>query len=102
MTRASVLGTPADPTETGDLAYRGTFSRKQLLDLRDPGIEALCNRKAVTLWLGPSKHVVFYPVRGGQEFNLVLLRPDDLPTGTRAVPGDIEEMRATFKGWDSV
>jgi salicylate hydroxylase len=53
MTRASILGTSSDPIETGDLAYRGTFSRKQLLELSDPRIEALCNKKAVTLWLGP-------------------------------------------------
>jgi salicylate hydroxylase len=102
MTRASILGTSSDPIETGDLAYRGTFSRKQLLELSDPRIEALCNKKAVTLWLGPEKHVVFYPVRSGQELNLVLLRPDNLPNGTRTRPGDIQEMVTTFKGWDSV
>ena len=102
MTRTSILETPADPKETGDLAYRGTFSRKQLLELGDPRIDVLCNNRAVTLWLGPEKHVVFYPVRSGQEFNLVLLRPDNLPNGTRTRPGDIEEMKTTFKGWDSV
>ena len=46
--------------------------------------------------MGPEKHCVFYPVRAGTEFNLVLLRPDNLPANTRTVQGDIGEMRATF------
>jgi hypothetical protein len=50
--------------------------------------------------MGPDKHTVFYPVKGGTQFNMVLLRPDNLPTNARVVKGDIEEMRDTFKGWD--
>jgi salicylate hydroxylase len=99
-TRDNLLRAPSPPVETGDLAYRGTFSRAQLLALHDPWIEALCAKKTVTAWMGPEKHCVFYPVRAGAEFNLVLLRPDNLPTNTRTVQGDIGEMRATFDGWD--
>ena len=101
-TRNNLLGAPSPPVETGDLAYRGTFSRAQLLALRDPWIEALCAKKTVTAWMGPEKHCVFYPVRAGAEFNLVLLRPDNLPTNMRTVQGDIGEMRATFDGWDKM
>jgi salicylate hydroxylase len=89
-----------EPLETGDLAYRGTFSKEQLLSLNDPKVEELCAKNSVTLWMGPDKHSVFYPVRNGQYFNLVLLRPDDLPHGSRTSQGDISEMRATFEGWD--
>jgi salicylate hydroxylase len=52
--------------------------------------------------MGPEKHCVFYPVRAGAEFNLVLLRPDNLPANARTVRGDIGEMRATFDGWDQM
>ncbi|OQU96439.1 FAD binding domain-containing protein [Cladophialophora immunda] len=101
-TRDAILGHPSPPVETGDLAYRATFSRQQLSELNDPRVEELCAKKTVTLWMGPDKHCVFYPVRGGAEFNLVLLRPDNLPTGVRTVKGDLDEMRMTFEGWDEI
>ena len=100
--RNQILDIPVQPVETGDLAYRGTFSKEQLLSLNDSKVEQLCAKNVVTLWMGPDKHSVFYPVRGGQQFNLVLLRPDDLPLGSRITQGDIGEMRATFDGWDPV
>ncbi|KAI1608241.1 putative salicylate hydroxylase [Exophiala viscosa] len=93
---------PSFPTETGDLAYRATFSRSQLEVLNNPRVDELCAKKAVTVWFGPDKHCVFYPIRAGSEFNLVLLRPDNLPHGTRSSEGDISEMRATFDGWDPI
>ncbi|KAF1813356.1 FAD/NAD(P)-binding domain-containing protein [Eremomyces bilateralis CBS 781.70] len=101
-TREKLLGKDSQPFQTGDLAYRGTFTLEQLEALNDPRVEELCKEPAVTVWFGPEKHCVFYPVRGGTQFNLVLLRPDNLPQGTRTVKGDIEEMRYTFHGWDSV
>lgn len=51
--------------------------------------------------MGPNKHCVFYPLKGGSEFNLVLIRPDDLAPGIKRVQGEIGEMRATFREWDS-
>ncbi|CAK1367378.1 unnamed protein product [Cercospora beticola] len=63
-------------------------------------VEEMCAEKRAVLWLGPDKHCIFYPIRAGSAFNLVLLRPDDLPTGTRTAEGDISEMRATFDDWD--
>jgi salicylate hydroxylase len=91
---------PISPVETGDLAYRATFSRKQLEALGDEKVNALCQKTAITSWLGPEKHSIFYPVRGGREFNLVLLRPDNLPTGSRTEEGDVDEMRQSYSGWD--
>ncbi|GAQ09511.1 3-hydroxybenzoate 6-hydroxylase [Aspergillus lentulus] len=98
--REAVLGEPHPPEETGDLAYRATFSRAQLLALNDPEVKALCEKQGVTAWLGPKKHAVFYPVRGGQEYNLVLLQPDDLPPGVRTTLGDVDEMRYGYEEWD--
>lgn len=88
--------------DTGDLAYRATFSRKQLDDLNDERISELCGRNSVTVWLGPHRHAVFYPLSKDQLFNLVLIRPDNLPQGVRQMEGDIHEMRASFEGWDEM
>ncbi|GFG12539.1 putative salicylate hydroxylase [Aspergillus udagawae] len=98
--REVVLDEPHPPEETGDLAYRATFSQAQLLALNDPEVNALCAKQGVTAWLGPNKHAVFYPVRGGQEYNLVLLQPDDLPPGVRTTQGDVDEMQYGYKEWD--
>ena len=98
--RSLILGRPLEPRETGDLAYRGTFSLEQLQALNDSRLDQLCALKSVNVWLGPDKHAVFYPLRDGKEFNLVLLRPDDMPHGTTRVDGDLDEMRASFEGWD--
>lgn len=60
--RAQMLG--AQPVRaSGHLAYRGMVHRDDLpAALRD---------NVVTAWLGPSLHVVHYPVRSGDWFNLV-------------------------------
>ncbi|KAB8238715.1 putative salicylate hydroxylase [Aspergillus alliaceus] len=89
------------PIETGDMAYRAVFPRSQLEALGDPEVTRLCNKVAVTAWLGPDKHAVFYPVRGGEEFNLVLLQPDKMPAGVRTDEGDLEEVQSGFRDWDT-
>jgi salicylate hydroxylase len=58
-------------------------------------------RSQLTRDRGPNKHCVFYPLKNKTEFNLVLLRPDNLPPGTRTAEGDLTEMRDTFTGWDN-
>lgn len=100
-TRDLILGQPSPPFETGDLAYRATLKTANMLALKDPQVTKLCTQNSVTLWMGPDRHCVLYPLRGGSEFNLVLLRPDNLPPGTSKVEGEVGEMRETFKGWDN-
>ncbi|KAL9617546.1 MAG: hypothetical protein Q9160_007663 [Pyrenula sp. 1 TL-2023] len=98
--RTFLAGDPSPPIEQGAIAYRATISQQELLSLHDPRIDALCARDAVTNWLGPEKHSIFYPVKHGEQFNLVLLGPDDLPTGSRTGYGNLEEMKAAYENWD--
>ena len=97
-----MLGRTSAPVETGDLAYRATFTREQLEGLDEPRITELCNEPGVTAWLGPGKHCVLYQVQGGEQINMVLIRPDDLASGVRTEQGDIGEMKQTFEDWDGV
>ncbi len=62
LVRAELLG--AQPVRaSGHLAYRGMVPARDMpIGLRDP---------VVTAWLGPRLHVVHYPVRGGEWFNVV-------------------------------
>ncbi|KAH7125110.1 putative salicylate hydroxylase [Dendryphion nanum] len=100
--RGRILGHESPPKETGDLAYRGTFSLNSLLSLDDPAVDELCKKNVVTMWIGPESHSVFYPVSCGNEFNLVMTRPDDLPPHVKTEAGDIDAMMAVFEGWDPV
>ena len=60
--RAQMLG--AQPVRSsGHLAYRGMVRASEL----PPGLQA----PVVAAWLGPRLHVVHYPVRGGEWFNVV-------------------------------
>lgn len=71
--RELVLGRPFPPEETGDLAYRGTFSREQLMALGKDRINELLDQTHMQVWMGGGRHAVFYPLRNNTEFNLVLM-----------------------------
>ncbi|KZL63912.1 salicylate hydroxylase [Colletotrichum incanum] len=98
--RDLLLGSPSPAVETVELAYRSTLTLDSLKALDDPLVDELCIRKQVTVRLGPGKHAVSYPVRGGREFNIVLFSLDNLGPGMRRVEGKIEEMWESYKGWD--
>ncbi|CAK7204893.1 hypothetical protein SEUCBS139899_007655 [Sporothrix eucalyptigena] len=98
--RETILQRPFSPKETGDLAYRGTFTREQLLALNNERINKLVDQTNVQVWMGPNRHAVFYPLRNHTEYNLVLIVADDLPEGVRTSPGTVEELAANFVGWD--
>lgn len=98
--RNTVAEETVSPEETGDLAYRGTFSREQLEALGSAEVKAFCKTQELNMWLGPLNHAVFYPIRGGSLYNLVLLKPDDMAAGQRTEIGDTEQMLDAFKGWD--
>ena len=102
ITRRVVTDGSASLVPTGDLAYRATFKKEQLEALADDQVERLCKIVGVTSWLGPDQHTIFYPIRGGTEFNLVLLRPDNLPQGTNREKADVGEMQESYADWDPV
>ncbi|KAF4340669.1 salicylate hydroxylase [Fusarium beomiforme] len=98
--RGQLLGRDSGPTETGDLAYRCTVPAEKLQELNDQTLNSLLEKKTATCWMGPDRHCVLYPLKGGKAFNLVMLRPDNLPKDVRRAPGDLNEMRSSFEGWD--
>ncbi|KAH8887265.1 FAD/NAD(P)-binding domain-containing protein [Thozetella sp. PMI_491] len=100
LLRDIVCGKRSPPEETGDLAYRGTFSRSQLLGLKNDRLRKILEQSDIQVWLGPGRHAVFYPLRNHTEYNLVLIVADDLPEGVRTSPGTPEEMASHFKDWD--
>jgi salicylate hydroxylase len=71
--REKVLDKHFAPGETGDLAYRCTFTGDELRKLGNEKIDELMKQTDCQVWLGPDQHAVFYPLRDFTEYNLVLL-----------------------------
>jgi salicylate hydroxylase len=95
--RRAFLGESDGPLPTGDLAYRIMLTAEQL---SDQDLKAFVQNPEVHFWIGPGAHAVGYSLRGGEMYNLVLLVPDNLPTGISRLEGSVDEMRALFTGWD--
>lgn len=95
--REALLGCKDEPQPTGDLAYRILLDMNELTD---PEVRSVISRPGNNLWIGPGSHAIGYPVKAGSLFNLVLLRPDDLPEGVRVQNGDLAELKTIFETWD--
>ena len=69
--------------------------------VRAAAAPAFARRPVQTLWLGHRRHLVHYPVRGGQLVNLVAFSPaaDDVVESWSAA-GRPEDLAAEFAGWD--
>ncbi|KAI9705156.1 MAG: hypothetical protein M1820_005303 [Bogoriella megaspora] len=87
------------PKPTGDLAWRIILN---LEDLKDPELVEWVSKPTVNFWIGPYAHVVGYSVKGGKQFNLVLLSPDDLGKDLSRAEGNLDEMKKLFAAWDPV
>ncbi|KAI0438241.1 FAD binding domain protein [Xylaria telfairii] len=97
-TRNLMLQREMPPQPTGDLAYRIILDLK---DIGDPELRRLVSSPSVNFWIGPHSHAVGYSVRQGT-YNLVLLRPDDLPVDVSRASANVEEMRKAFQDWDPI
>ena len=80
------------PTFTGNIAWR-TLVPTTLLPLGG-------TRAAAGVWLGPGRHFVHYPVRGGSLMNCVgVVRKRGWTVESWVERGEHAEFRADFTGW---
>lgn len=79
------------PSRTGHLAFRGLLAAEALpAALRTPDIG---------VWLGPRLHVVHYPVRRGEAFNVVAIvhgSPAEGDASSWSMPAEAAELRAAL------
>ena len=93
VVRDAVLRT-GPPTFSGTCAYRCLVPADRAPEF------AL--RPVQTLWLGPGRHLVHYPISAGRYVNLVALAPArDYHIESWTAEGRIEDLRAEFAGWDA-
>lgn len=61
----------------------------------------MARRPVQTLWVGPGRHVVHYPVSGGRLVNIVAIVPaGDWRTESWTADGQISDLIEEFQGWD--
>lgn len=62
---------------------------------------AMALRPVQTLWLGPGRHFVHYPISRGQLVNVVAVVPaGDWRTESWTADGEISDLIREFEGWD--
>ncbi len=89
----SAVTEPSPPTYSGICAFRTIVPARAAPDF------AL--RRAQTLWLGPGRHFVHYPVASGQAVNVVAFAPaGDYTDESWSTTATIEEFHAEFTDWD--
>jgi salicylate hydroxylase len=92
LTREAVT-TPAPPEYSGMCAFRAIVPTN-----RAP---AFARRPAQTLWLGPGRHLVHYPISGGAAINIVAFAPaGNLTDESWSATASVAEFLAEFDGWD--
>lgn len=92
VVRATVAE-PSTPEYSGLSAFRTLVPAE-----RAP---AFALRRAHTLWLGPDRHLVHYPVNGGRAVNVVAFAPaGDFTEESWSTTASMEEFLAEFTGWD--
>ncbi|KIW90376.1 uncharacterized protein Z519_09021 [Cladophialophora bantiana CBS 173.52] len=71
--RDKILGQPSPPLPTGDLAYRMTLPADALRAIADQNVQELLRSNLSTVWLGPDRHCVLYPIRNRSQWSLFLM-----------------------------
>ncbi|HSR98719.1 MAG TPA: FAD-dependent monooxygenase [Kofleriaceae bacterium] len=62
----------------------------------------LARRPVQTLWLGPGRHFVHYPISGGRLINVVAFVPaGDWRTESWTADGELADLLAEFATWDA-
>ncbi|KAI8724227.1 FAD-binding-3 domain-containing protein [Fusarium sp. LHS14.1] len=100
-TREALLGRIVEPNPAANCSYRATVPVEIMS--ADPDISHLMTDINANCWIGPDHHIMAYPIRQGAMYNLVLSHPGGLATsGKWNEPGNLEEMRQHYKGFDPI
>ncbi len=88
------------PTSISNCAFRATVPVGEMM--ADPETAQLMTDVNSNAWIGPDRHVMAYPIRQGAMYNLVMCHQGQAKPGDWSVPGDVEEMKATYADFDPV
>ncbi|PGH17392.1 hypothetical protein AJ80_04848 [Polytolypa hystricis UAMH7299] len=87
------------PVPTGDAAFRIVIPRSIMI--QDPELRELIDTRQAVRWVGPDRHIVGYPIRNHELYNVVLAHPDKGWTSESwTASGSKDEMLEVFRGWE--
>lgn len=88
-----MLAPPAPAEYSGMCAFRALVPADKAPEFS--------RRPVQTLWIGPGRHLVHYPVSSGRYINLVAFAPaGDYTRESWSATADLEDFLAEFQGWD--
>ena len=86
--------TSAQPQFSGSCAFRCLVPIEHAPEM--------ARRPVQTLWLGPGRHFVHYPISSGRLVNVVAIVPaGEWRTESWIAEGRLEDLAAEFEGWDA-
>ncbi|EGW35564.1 salicylate hydroxylase [Spathaspora passalidarum NRRL Y-27907] len=88
------------PLPSSNCAFRATVPKEEMLS--DPVIAHLMTDVNSNCWIGYRRHVMAYPIRNGEMYNIVMSHPGQASVGKWNEPGDVNEMRNHYKTFDPV
>ena len=89
------------PAKAGEFCYRFLVPRERMLS--HPDARPLIEDPHLSLaYAGPNQGLVCYPISNGRLYNMAttVVLESDAPLGAYNEPGDVEEMRRQFSGFD--
>lgn len=86
------------PFASTNCAYRATVPRARMME--EPVLAKLMNEVNSNCWLGYRRHVMAYPIRNGEMYNIVMSHPGQASVGKWNEPGKVEEMRNHYKNFE--
>jgi salicylate hydroxylase len=93
VVRDAIAGS-SRPQDSGLCAFRALVPAEHA--------PAVARRPAQTVWLGPGRHLVHYPIRGRRMVNLVAFAPaGEHIKESWSARATVQEFLAEFAGWDS-
>ena len=84
--------------DSPNCAFRATVPRE--LMLADPDVAHLMSDINSNCWIGHGRHVMAYPIRNGEMYNLVMSHPGKAAVGRWNEPGNLGEMREHYRSFD--
>ena len=96
-------GVRDDSISTGDAAYRVTIPREKMQGNRRT-LKLLASNIGMR-WMGPRGHIMAYPIKNNNVYNMVLIHPqnpDAENTESWTNKGDSKEMIDFYKGWNDL
>lgn len=91
VVRAAITGA-SPPQDSGMCAFRA---------LVPAGRAPAATRRAQTIWLGPGRHLVHYPIRSQRTINLVAFAPSgEHVVESWSATASVDEFLAEFATWD--